>query len=364
MSGGVSRIGLLLAILRKDFALQIRDWLFIFITILSVVTFVTLYWVLPRGVDETISMGVRGATVQTALAALADESEEGLGIAVYETTDALKAAVEDREVEVGIDFPNDFVTRVRAGSDVRVTVFARPSLPQEMRSAMTSMVREMAYAIAGHPLPVTEPREETVILGEDRAGQQMSIRDRLRPLYAFIVLIMEAVALGTLIASEVQHRTITAVLATPAGLGEILAAKGIVGTVVAFTEASLVTLLIQGFGPAPGIVLVAILLGAILVTGIAMIAGSAGKDMMGTLYFSIIFLIPLIIPGFAVLFPGSTAGWVKVLPSYGLVQTILVSSYQGGGWAESAGHLGTLAAWCVVSAGAGLLVLKRRVETL
>ncbi len=364
MNPRVSRIGLLMAVLRKDFSLQIRDWFFLFITILSVATFVTLYWVLPREIDETISMGVRGTQVRTALAALANESEEGLGIAVYDTTEELKSAVEERDVEVGIDLPDDFVERVRAGTEVSVTVYARPSLPDEVRSAMTSMVREVAYAIAGHPLPISEPSEETVILGVDRAGEQMSIRDRLRPLYAFLVLIMEAVALGTLIASEVQHRTITAVLATPAGLTEVLAAKGIVGTTVAFTEASLVTLLIQGFGPAPGIVLVAILLGAVLVTGISMIAGAAGKDLMGTLYFSMIFLVPLIIPGFAVLFPGSTAGWIKVLPSYGLVQTIIVTSYQGGGWAESARHLGTLAAWCAVSAVAGLVVLKRRVETL
>jgi ABC-2 type transport system permease protein len=341
-----------------------RDFLFIFMTILSIVFFVGLYWLLPKNVDETISLGVMGTGVEAALSAFAGEEDEGLGVSWYNDGDELKRAVAEKDIEIGVAFPDGFIEDIRSGNQVTVKIFARPNLPSEISDAMSSFVREISYILAGYSMPVSEPAQETVVLGMDRAGEQLSIRDKLKPLYAFLLLIIEAIALGTLIASEIQHRTVTAVLATPARLSDLLAAKGVIGTLLAFTEAALVLLLIRGFGPAPGIVLLAIFLGAIMVTGVAMISGSAGKDLVATMLFGMIFLIPLTIPAFAVLIPGAAATWVRILPSYGLVQAIVGTSFYGYGWAESAQYLLTLAGWCVAFAAAGLLILRRRVKTL
>lgn len=364
MNAKPSRLGVIAAILRKDIYLMSRDVVFVFLTLLAVATFVILYWVLPDNVDETISMGIRGEGVKTALNALAGESEEAMNIAWYDDTEALANAVEDRDVEIGIDFPDGFAADVASGKEVTVTVYARPNLPSEFTFAMSSMVREMAYALAGFQLPVTEPNEEMVILGADSAGQQRPVRDQMRPLYAFMVLVMEAIALGSLIASEIQNKTVVALVVTPARLSDILGAKWIVGTLVAFSEAILIMLLIRGLGPSPGIVIAALALGAILVTGVAMIAGSAGKDLVGTMLLGIVFLIPLAIPAFSVLFPGTPAPWVRALPTYGLVRVIVDSSFHGAGWAESARHLAVLGAWCIVFDVAGVVVLGRRVATL
>ena len=360
----VSHVQSIGSILGKDLKLFTRDFLFIFLTILSVVTFVTLYWVLPRNVDESISMGVRGEGLQQALEALAGEQEEGLELSWFGDTESLRGAVENKDVEIGIDFPDGFAADVVSGRQVRVTVYVRPNLPAEVSDAMTTMVKEIAYAVAGFQLPVAEPAEEFVVLGQDRAGDQVPFRDRMKPLYAFMVLIMEAIALGALISSEIQERTITALLSTPARVGDILTAKTILGTGIAFSEAMIITLLIQGFGSTPGVVIVALLLGAVLVTGVAMIAGSAGKELMGTMLLGILILIPMAIPAFSVLFPGTPATWVQWLPSYGIVKAIVGSSIEGAGWAESARYLGILAGWCVVSAAAGVLVLRRRAVNL
>ena len=362
--GDPSHFHAILSILRKDLMLFSRDMLFLFLTTLSLVTFVTLYWVIPKDVDETISMGVRGRNLSAAFSAFAEEEEEGLALSFYDDIEALKAAVESKDIEIGIDFPDGFVSDVREGRGVSVTVFALPSLPPEYTTAMSSMVREVAYAIAGYELPISEPEEEFIILGEDRAGNQVPFRDRMRPLYAFMMLIMEAISLGALIASEVQERTITALLSTPARLGDVLSAKMILGTGVAFSEAVIITLVIRGFGSSPGIVLVALFLGAVLVTGIAMIAGSAGRDMMTTMLLGILILIPLAVPGFAVLFPGEPSVWVRILPSYGIVKAIVGSSIEGAGWSEVARYLIILAGWCAASASAGILILKRKVVTL
>ena len=136
------------------------------------------------------------------------------------------------------------------------------------------------------------------------------------------------------------------------------------GTLIAFGEAVIVMVIIRAFGNSPGIVLTALFLGAVMVTSVAMIAGSAGRDLMGTMLLGMLFLLPLAIPGFSVLFPGTPALWVQYLPSYGIVHVILGATVMGAGWAESGRYLLVLAGWGVLFAILGTLILKRRMETL
>ena len=353
-----TRLGVLATIFLKDLKLFGRDWLFLALTTASVVIFVALYYVLPAEVEPAFRLGVRGTQLRDAIEELAGGEDEGVPLEFFERADALRAAVETGELDAGIDFPDTLAGDVRGGVPVTVTVFVRPTLAPEYSGAVSTMVREIAFAIAGYELPVAEPSQERVVLGPDSGPVPM--RDRMRPLYAFMVLIMEAVALGTLIASEVQQRTLVAVLATPARVSDVLLSKGALGTLLAFTESAIVLLLIRGFGPTPGLVAAALFLGAILVTGVAMIAGSAGKDLVGTMLNGMVILLPLAVPAFAVLFPGSPGFWVRIIPSYGLVRAVLDASVNGFGWVESLPELGMLAAWCVVIAGLGVVVLRRR----
>jgi len=95
-----------------------------------------------------------------------------------------------------------------------------------------------------------------------------------------------------------------------------------------------------------------------------MIAGAAGRDFMGTLFFGMMFIIPLIIPAFAIVFPGGAALWVRVLPSFGFIQAMVNTIGYGRGWGEAAPHLAGTLAWTAALFGAGVIVLKRRVESL
>lgn len=367
--------GRMWAIMRKDITLFARDRLFIFLTILSVTVFVVLYWVLPREVDETITVGVHGEEIRMLIEAGAaadvsevpggeESAEEGFSFSWYDSSASLRQAVVDRELEVGIDFPEGFAEEAAAGRKTAVSLYIRQNLPEAVRRAMSSMVREIVFALAGYELPVTEPEEDTVILGRDRAGNQIPLREKLKPLYAFMVLIMEAVALGTLISSEIQQRTITAILSTSTRLRHVLGAKILLGTCIAFAEGVAVMLLVRGFGASPGVVLTALFLGAVLVTGVAMITGSAGKSFVGTMLISLLFLIPLAVPAFAVIFPGSPGLWMELIPSYGLVKAVSVSAIEGGGWLRSLRYVGALAGWGGVIVFLGAIVLKRRVDSL
>ena len=85
-----SRIGIISAVIRKDASLMSRDFLFIFMTVLSLVFFVAMYWLLPKDVDETITLGVSGNGIEAAFEALAGEEGGGLGVSWFDGADAVR----------------------------------------------------------------------------------------------------------------------------------------------------------------------------------------------------------------------------------------------------------------------------------
>jgi ABC-2 type transport system permease protein len=195
----------------------------------------------------------------------------------------------------------------------------------------------------------------------DRSGAQIGLRAQLRPLLVFLVLLVEMFALASLVAAEIHQRTITAILVTPARVVDVLAAKSILGTALAFGQALLLLVATGAFVRGLPIVALALLLGSVLVTGVAMVSGSLGRDFIGIVFWSVLFMIPLAIPAVAVLFPGSAAAWVQALPTYGLVRVIVGVTAHGDGWAAVAPDLGVLAVWCVAVFALGVWELRRRV---
>ncbi len=384
MSGRVSRASVIGAILRKDFQAYTRDRLWIFLTAFGLIMFAVVFWVLPDSVNETITVGVYPADLAKSLERLG-ESEDGQGEAAaaglevvsFDSVSELEAVVSGEteaegargDISIGLAFPEDFTQGIADGRRVQVTVFVDSGVPAEVRDAMSSAVREIAYllsaAASGEDLALAVPIEEkTVILGEDRAGIQVPFRDKMRPMLAYFVLMMEALALASLIALEIQHRTLTALMVTPARLSDVLAAKSILGTTLAFSQALIMLAVTNSFGGEVAPLLLATLLGAIIVTGISLISGAAGKDFLGTLFYGIAFMIPLAIPAFSVLFPGSAAVWVKALPTWGVVETMVGSIAYGRTLGELSGPLGAAAGWCVAVFVVGLVILKRKAERL
>jgi ABC-2 type transport system permease protein len=121
---------------------------------------------------------------------------------------------------------------------------------------------------------------------------------------------------------------------------------------------------INVMGNEPILIVTLMLLGATMVSGVAMISGSLGRDFLANLFYGFAFMVPLMIPAFTVLFPGTASGWIQALPSYPLVEGLVKVTTYGEGWAEALPDLGALAAWCVALFAIGWIVLKRKVETL
>jgi ABC-2 type transport system permease protein len=359
------RCDIVRTILDKDVQAFARDRFYVLVSVMGLVAYVAVFWLLPSSVDEAVGLGVHleeaGPLLAGAARALGAQTE-GLAIVPFEDGDELEAAVVAGDgIVAGVDFPSGFLRDVAVGEQVTVRVLLPGEAPAELRPALAGLVREVAFAVAGETPPVTPPALEDVVVGQDRAGAQVPLRDRMRPLFLFFVLLVEMFALAALVASEIHERTITAILVTPARVADVLAAKATLGTLAAFTQGML--LLVATGTATRGLLLLTttLLLGAVLVTGVALIAGSSGRDFIGIVFWSVLFMIPLAIPAMSALFPGTAAAWIRALPTYGLVQVLLGVTAYGDGWAESAPDLLGLLGWCVVVFGVGVVVLGRRV---
>jgi ABC-2 type transport system permease protein len=415
MSRPISRPAIIRALLKKELTAYSRDLVFLGLTLVVLIAAPFLFHALPDSVDESITLGVypsitemvgdarealaeMGATEEQ-LAELDDidlaAEEEGLAVVEFESEEQLRGVIEgslelwrtedgetvfrDKEAgdkkpkdaervepDIGVAFPEDFIAGVAAGEDeLTVTVYSQAGIGEEIQTAMQSFVREAAYQIAGRELPVGMPDEDTIVLGDDRVGDQVTMQERMRPMLLFMVLLMETFSMASLISTEVLQRTVTAVLVTPAKVGDFLAAKTIFGTLMSLSQALIILVFIGGVTSANwSLILTVLVMGAIMFTGIALFVGAAGKDFMGQLFYAMLFTIPLLIPAFSVMFPGSAAPWVKVLPSYPIIKVLVDTTAYGGTWADAWGLLAYAALWLVILYFAGLFALKRKVETL
>lgn len=354
----MTRRGIVAAIIGKDLRELSRDRFWTVITAVSLLFMVGIFWVIPDDVDETVSLGVHqpgGVGLVGGVAAVG----AGFELVEFDSVERLRDAVADGEIGVGLDLPAGFVDAVRAGDRPEVTVLVSTDDPG-LGAAVRGLTSELAAALAGEPSPIVLPDADTVVVGPAGVTEPPSLRDRVRPLFAFMVLLVETFALASLVALELASGTARAVVVTPARVGDLLAAKTVVGVLLAFTQGALLLAVTGTLQIDPPLLLVTMLLGALLVTGVGLLAGAVGGDFTTTVFVSFALMFPLMIPAFGSLFPGTAATWVQVLPSAGLVDVVSGAALRGEGWGSAGPDLLAVAGWCAVLLGAGWFVLQRR----
>jgi len=274
--------------------------------------------------------------------------------------DALKDRVAAHDYVYGIVLPADMAEKLASGQKPQIDLYLASDTPEESREAVSSLMREMIYAQTGQPLAVEFSTQ--VLPGPDMAGEQIPPRDRMRPLFAVLLIVFETYGMATLITEEVEHRTIQALLVTPVSVKDLFAAKGITGITLAFGQGVLFLAFVGGLNHQPVIVILALLLAALLVTGVGFLIASLAKDMMSVLAWGVLALVILVIPGMGVMFPGVITGWAKVIPSYYIVDTVDRVANYGSGWPDIWQNLLILLAFDVAFLVVGMVALRRRFQ--
>jgi ABC-2 type transport system permease protein len=344
------------ALVSKDFFLFFRNRFIGIVTVLGLVFYILFYFLLPRAVNESLEIGLY---VPVALPAFEQVQAEGLVIDAVESEEVLKKAVIDGQYVAGIALPADIINSLMSGQKPKVSLYFASDTPEEIKIAVEVIVRELAYQQAGQPLTV-EINEE--ILGTDMAGMQVPPRDRMRPLLAVFLIMFETFGLANLIAEELERGTVRALLVTPMTVKDLFVAKGIFGIGLAFGQAVFFMAIVGGMNHQPLIILVALLLGSTLATAVGFLVGAVGKDFMSVLAWGMVIFIILSIPAFGAMFPGSVTGWVKVIPSYYLVDTVHRVASFGAGWGDIWLNLLILLAFDLALVWIGILGIRRKTQ--
>jgi ABC-2 type transport system permease protein len=343
------------ALVQKDVTLFFKNRFFALITVLGLAAYFAIFYLLPTTVDETLELGWYGPPLP---AVITNEMQaEGLKLRTYASEEALQEAVRSGDEPVGVALPADFFQRLASGERPQARVYFGSNLPDEFQEAYKLLMQELSYQIAGKPLNIDV---QEVILGPDMAGQQVPPRQRMLPILVVFILMIETFGLASLITSEVETGTARALLVTPLRIEGLFLSKGVTGVSMAFGQALLLIAVTGGLRNEPSVIITALLLGALLVTGLSFLIASISRDMMSVMGWGVVAMVILAIPGFNVLLPGLASGWIKIIPTYYLVDIIYRVLNFEASWSQTGGSLLGLLVYSAAFTGLGIVSLRRK----
>jgi ABC-2 type transport system permease protein len=345
------------ALVTNDFFLHFRDVMGI-LNMIGLFVFIGLFFFLPASVNETFEVGLYSPGTSGVFPG--EINNEALAVRTMNSEDALKKAIIKKELKIGLVLPGDLLMKEKtADRNPEIKVYFSTDFPGEFKESIVNIIRELAHMTAGRPLPVhTAP----IVLGPDMAGKQIPMRNRMFPLFAVVILIMEILGLANLVTYEVENKTILALLVTPVKPADLFAAKMLTGTGMAFSQVILFMAVTGGLGSQTFIVIVTLFLGALMVTGLAFLIASAAKDFMSVIAWGFLAVFLLSIPPITVLIPGAISGWVKIFPSFYLVDTINRALNYNTGWSDNWYNLLIILAFDGLFILLGTKAIRRRIK--
>ncbi|MFC1993705.1 ABC transporter permease [Chloroflexota bacterium] len=342
------------ALVKKDIVLVFRNKLFLLIIVLTAILYPIIYFVTPTTVDESLKIGLYSEEAAPPIfQQLIDGGQAGLGVEQFDTDQALRDAVDKGQYIAGIALPADILT----GVNQQIRIYYRADASTEIAESLRFMVSELAYLQYGQ-LPVTFQE----VLGTDLIGAQIPMRDQLRTLLPAVLIITMLFGLATLISEEFEGRTVRAVLVSPANIVDFFVAKGIFGVGMAFSQALLFMIIVSGLGTQTAIVILTILLGALVVTGIGFLTGAFSKDNMSAVSLSFVAMMIMLLPAMIAIVPGTVSIWVKIIPSYYIVDTLHRATNFGMGWSVLWPNLLIMLGFSVAFLSPGILALRRKIQ--
>ena len=174
------------------------------------------------------------------------------------------------------------------------------------------------------------------------------------------ILMMETLGLASLISTEVEAGTIRALLVTPLGITDLFLSKSITGVGLAFSQVTLLMLVTGGLREEPVLILLALLLGSVLVTGIGFLVASISRDMLSVLGWGVLALLVLAIPSLAISTPGLASDWIAIIPSYYLVNTVHQVLNFGASWGDVWPNLVATLLFALLFVTLGIVALRRK----
>ena len=241
----------------------------------------------------------------------------------------------------------------------QVNLYVPSELPDEMKDLYSMLVAEILNEISGYKIPVTLAEE---ILGPDLVGQQIPLRKRMVPLLVLMLIVTGTLGLANFITLELERGTYQALSVSSMKVIDFFVSKGITGLILAFSQALLIMAITGSLNQHLWLVVTVVLLGSTMAIGLAFFIASIAKDMMAVVAWGTLLIIAFLIPAFTIMFPGQISIWIKVIPSYFLVDILNRAVNFDVGWVGNLNNLLILVGFSLFFVCLGITTIQRKVK--
>lgn len=334
----IRRVAILLG---KDFKYGSKGFVFIMAIVAPILISLVLNLVFGTFFSQTAKLGIndQGDSLLVNIVSASDSVQTR----TYASADDLMRAVEAGAVDMGVSLPENFDEDALSGNSIVLPAYVWGESLAKNRGILLASINSAVRQLAGQEVPV---HIETTTLGD---AQSVPWSDRLLPLVLLYAVTMGGIMLpASLMVDEKQKHTLTALAITPTTLGDILAAKGLMGVILALVMSIVILLMNQAFGVQTGLLMIVLGLGAVLAALFGLVLGALVKEI-NTLFATIKGIgILLYAPVFVYMFP-QIPQWIgKIFPTYYIVQPVVEISQQGGAWSDIVFEVSILAGLIVL----------------
>ena len=322
----------ILLVLRKDLRLGPRSPIFLWVLLLPLLITLMLQVTFGDLFDPNPRLGVVDQGASTVTTAIQDL--EGIELTILDDVDDLKGKVEANDLDAGLILQPGFDSAVRSGARPSLEFYVGGQSLASNRIILAVTAVDLVREVEGRAPPVDV---ELVALGEE--GLPLSVR--LVPFIVMYALLIAAVFLPSFsLADEREKRTLSALTVTPITLPEVVAAKGILGFLLAGAMAIVTLWLNSALTAQPLALIVVLMVAAVMLVEIGRIYGTASKDIAGV--FALIkgtgFI--LLAPTVFYIFSGWPQWIAKLFPTYWVINPVYEVTINNAGlstvWAELA----------------------------
>jgi ABC-2 type transport system permease protein len=338
-------------VLGKDLRLGPRSPIFLWVLILPLLITLVLQVAFGDLFDPQPRLGIVDQGSSTVTTAVQDMS--GIELTLLGDADELRSQVEGNDLDAGLVLPAGFDDAVRSGARPPLEFYVGGESLASNRIVLAVTTVDLVRAVEGRSPPVDVA---VVELGEE--GLPISVR--MVPFIVMYALLVAGVFLPSFsLADEREKGTLDALVVTPVRLSEVLAAKGILGFVLAVSMAVVTLWLNSALTAEPLALLVVLVVAGVLLVEIGLVYGAVSKDITGvfTLIKGTGFL--LLAPTIFYIFPEWPQWIAKLFPTYWVINPVYEVTINGAGLGTVWVELGIGLAVAAVLAGLVFLLTGR-----
>jgi len=243
--------------------------------------------------------------------------------------DELQRVVLESKAVGGMVLPPDYDAALRAGSRPSLRLYANGQL-KVSPTQFLHLLEPALRAQAGQQSPA---RLQMVSVNQDGGQNARPVFDLERFMLVMFVtmgVVTTAVMVPAfLLVEEKEQHTLSALLISPASLGQVVVAKGLTGLGCALLAGVMILAIAGGLGGKLGLTLLALFFSTLFLVGLGLLLGVLFESQWALNAWGVLVLLPLTLPG--VLVPAADLGllqtgggerFLRAIPTYYLVDAI------------------------------------------